>query len=110
MQSSQSTTTPHSIGETTRVPSGPISFKSGGVSTNGKQGLSWKGQTWSYPTAPTEGGVTHTLNGCEIEDPFRGFEVLEAESTQRYIKEQNDVSLHLAAITRIQKCMSDAQV
>lgn len=92
-QSFMATSLPHSIGETSRVPSGPTSFKPRDfLSTSGVAGTTWKGRKWTYPTASTEGGVTHTLNGCEIEDPFRGFEVLESESTQRYIKEQNEVS------------------
>jgi hypothetical protein len=43
----------------------------------------------------SNGGVVETLHGCEIADPYRSLEILEDESTQKYIREQNQVSLHI---------------
>ena len=66
-----------------------------GTALNSQLGLgsSWRDQKWEYPIAPSEGGVVETLYGCEIADPYRSLEILEDDSTQKYIREQNQVSL-----------------
>lgn len=82
----------HSTTEQSRIPSGrKIEL---GNALNSQLGLAstWRDKKFQYPIAPTEGGVVETLHGCVISDPYRSLETLEDESTQRYIREQNQVS------------------
>jgi len=82
----------HTTTEQSRVPSGHSKSKS-------KEGLesvvgttaTWRDRAWEYPTPPCE-GVVEDLHGCQVRDPYRSFEVLEADKTQQYMKEQNEVS------------------
>jgi hypothetical protein len=53
-----------------------------------------KGKTHgrTYPIPPNVGGVTEVIHGVKIEDPWRELETLESEETQRFIRQQNEVS------------------
>jgi hypothetical protein len=88
----ESPTQAHSTTENTRIPSGNRAKLASLASVIGSNPI-WKDRTWTYPTPTTDGAVTETLYGCEISDPYRSLEILENESTQKYIKEQNQVSL-----------------
>ena len=51
-----------------------------------------KWSDWTYPTGPSRGGVNELVHGVDVNDPWRDLENLESDETQRFIKEQNDVS------------------
>ena len=51
------------------------------------------GKPRQYPTPPQTGGVKETIHGIEINDPWRAFEELESDTTQNFIRAQNEVSL-----------------
>lgn len=84
----------HSTTEQSRIPSGrKVEL---GTALTSQLGLeSWQDRKWDYHMPPRDGGVVETLHGCEIADPYRSLEILEDESTQKYIREQNQVSLHM---------------
>lgn len=45
-----------------------------------------------YPPPPATGGVTETIHGVTIHDPFRALEDEDAQSTKSYVKAQNAAS------------------
>jgi hypothetical protein len=81
----------HSATEQSRIPSGRKNELGIALSSQLSLRSSWRDKQWNYPSAPTEGGVVETLHGCEIADPYRSLEILEDDSTQKYIREQNQV-------------------
>lgn len=84
-------TVAHSTTEQSRIPSGR-KVALAGIDLRAQAKATWRDKGLKYPTAPIEGGVVETLHGCEISDPYRSLEILEDESTQKYIREQNQVS------------------
>jgi len=85
----------HSTTEQSRIPSGRKVELSTALTSQLGLESSWRDKEWEYPIAPSHGGVVETLHGCEIADPYRSLEILEDDSTQRYIREQNQVSPHM---------------
>ena len=85
----------HSTTEQSRIPSGRKVELSTALTSQLGLESSWRDKKWEYPIAPSHGGVVETLHGCEIADPYRSLEILEDDSTQRYIREQNQVSPHI---------------
>jgi hypothetical protein len=85
----------HSTTEQSRIPSGRKVELGTALTSQLGLGLSWQDRKWDYPMPPRDGGVVETLHGCEIADPYQSLEILEDESTQKYIREQNQVSLHM---------------
>jgi hypothetical protein len=82
----------HSTTEQSRIPSGRKNELGIALTSQLSLKSSWRDRKWEYPSAPSDGGVMETLHGCEIADPYRSLEILEDDSTQRYIREQNQVS------------------
>jgi hypothetical protein len=85
----------HSTTEQSRIPSGRKLELGAALSSQLSPRASWRHRKWDYPNAPSEGGVVESLHRCEIADPYRSLEILEHDSTQKYIREQNQVSLHM---------------
>lgn len=46
----------------------------------------------SYPTPPQRGGVTETIYGVKVHDPWRALERAESDRTLRFVDEQNEFS------------------
>jgi hypothetical protein len=82
----------HSTTEQSRIPSGRKVELGTALTSQLSLRASWRDRKWEYPIAPRDGGVVETLHGCEIADPYRSLEILEEESTQMYIREQNQVN------------------
>ena len=88
----------HSTTEQSRIPSGRTVI---GKGVESHHGPIWRDRQWTYPVQPA-GGVVETVHGCEIRDPYRSLEILEDDSTQKYIREQNQVTYAIITAKRIE--------
>jgi len=88
----------HSTTEQSRIPSGKTVI---GKGVESHHGPIWRDRQWTYPVPPVS-GVVEKFHGCEIEDPYRSLEILEDDSTQKYIREQNQVSYAITIAERIE--------
>ncbi|WWC86998.1 uncharacterized protein L201_001880 [Kwoniella dendrophila CBS 6074] len=46
-----------------------------------------------YPEPPKDGGVTEEIFGITVKDPWRSLEEIDSESAQKFIQEQNKLSI-----------------
>ena len=88
----------HSTTEQSKIPSGRTVI---GKGVQSDLGPIWRDRQWTYPVPPVS-GVVEKLHGCEIEDPYRSLEILEDDSTQKYIREQNQVSYTIITAKKIE--------
>lgn len=88
----------HSTTEQSRIPSGRKVELGTALTSQLNFETSWRDRQWAYPMAPREGGVVETLYGIEVADPYRSLEILEDDSTQKYIREQNQVGAHMVEV------------
>ncbi|ODN82203.1 hypothetical protein, variant 1 [Cryptococcus amylolentus CBS 6039] len=49
--------------------------------------------TVQYPHPPQAGGITETIFGIEVKDPWRALEDLESDETKAFVKAQNELSI-----------------
>jgi hypothetical protein len=52
----------------------------------------------SYPLPPKDGGVTETIHGIRVEDPWRSLEDLTTDSTKDFMRRQNEVSTQISLL------------